>query len=125
MRPALAPSAPPTTPHAVSNTFHPRPSFEPSHAWATSIVAEYAPTSSAPRSAGFALGPNALSAMNPTSAKAAMLYAFRSRTWNDSAAGDVSSYTTSLVAIQNSAAATSSAPPLQDHFFQFDSGESS
>ncbi len=125
MRPAFAPSAPPTTPHAVSNTFHAGPSLEPSHAWATSMAAEYAPTSSAPRSTGLALGPSALSAMNPTSAKAAMLYAFRSRTWNDSIAGDVISYTTSLVAIQNRVAATSSAPTFHDHLFQFESGTSS
>jgi len=125
MRPAFAPSAPPTTPHSVSNTFQASPSFEPSQAWATSIAAEYAPTSSAPRSTGRALGPSALSAMNPTSAKAAMLYAFRSSTWNESSPGDVISYTTSLVAIQNSAAATSNAPTFQRHFFPFDSEESS
>src|ERR1700722_18229926 len=126
MRPATAaPSAPPTTPHSVSVTFHPSPSLEPSQAWVTSIAAEYSPTRIAARATAFAVGPSALSAMNPTSAKAAMLYAFRSTMWNDSSAGDVASYTRSLVAAQNSTAATSSAPALQSHLFQLDSRESS
>lgn len=117
------PSAPPATPHNVSIVFQTSPSLEPSSHWTTSIAAEYAPTRIAPRSTARALGPSALSAVNPTSAKAAMLYAFRSTTWNVSARGDVISYTTSLVAAQNSTAAMTTAETLQNHFTQPESRE--
>ncbi len=103
---ATTPSQPPAAPQRTSTTFHATPSSEPRAACTASIAAEYAATTSAARSDAFVLGPSALSAVNPTTAKAAMLYALRSRTWNDSTAGDVRSYTSLLVAAQNSAAAT-------------------
>lgn len=105
-RAPTTPSEPPSAPHSTSIAFHTIPSRVPWSAWPTSIAAEYAATSSAPRSEALALGPSALSALNPTSAKAAMLYAFRSTTWNDRNGGDVRSYTSLLTAAQNSVAAT-------------------
>ena len=95
--------------------FHTAPSPDPRAAWTTSIAAEYAATASAARSAARVLGPSALSAVNPTSAKATMLYVLRSTTWNESPAGDVTSYTALLVAAQNSAAATATATAIQNH----------
>jgi hypothetical protein len=115
IRSAMTPSAPPAAPHKTSAAFHNTPSWEACQAWATSIAAEYAATSSAARSSGRALGPSALSALNPTSAKAAMLYALRNSTCQDNVGGDVASYTSSLVAAQNSAAAISSATAFQPH----------
>lgn len=108
MRAAAAPNTPPSAPQATSAAFQSAPSWEPCNAWATSMAPEYAATSSAARSAGRALGPSALSALNPTSAKAAMLYALRNSTCQDSVGGEVASYTSLLVAAQNSAAAISS-----------------
>ncbi len=113
MRGAPTPSRPPSAPHATSAAFQARLSPAPCQAWAISIAPEYAATSSAARSTGRALGPSALSALNPTSAKAAMLYALRNSTCQDSVGGEVASYTSSLVAAQNSAAATSSAAAFQ------------
>lgn len=113
MRAAATPSMPPSAPHATSAAFQSMPSWEPCQAWAASMAPEYAATSSAARSSGRALGPSALSALNPTSAKAAMLYALRNSTCQDSVGGEVASYTSSLVAAQNSAAATSSATAFQ------------
>jgi hypothetical protein len=52
--------------------------------------------------------------VNPTSAKAAMLYVLRSTMWNESMGGDVRSYTSLLVAAQNSAAATATAAAIQN-----------
>lgn len=124
MRSATTPSQPPAAPHRTSVTFHAMPSCEPWTAWTISIAAEYAPTSTAPRSAARAVGPSALSAVNPTSAKAAMLYAFRSSTWNESPGGDVASYTSLLVAAQNSTAATASASAIRSHLAS-DPGEPS
>lgn len=109
MRQATTPSQPPAAPQSTSIRFHAIPSRDPWSAWATSMAAEYDATSAAPRDSARVLGPSALSALNPTSAKAAMLYAFRSTTWNDSHAGDVASYTSLLIASQNSAAAMVSA----------------
>lgn len=108
-RPATTPSQPPAAPHSTSTTFHAIPSRVPCRNWPTSIAAEYAATSSTERSKPCALGPSALSAVNPTAAKAAMLYVLRSSTWNRSAEGDVRSYTSLLVAAQNNAAASASA----------------
>ena len=76
------------------------------------MSAEYAATTSTARSRAFVAGPSALSAKNPTSAKAAMLYALRTSTCHENAGGEVSSYTTSLIATQNSTAATTSAATL-------------
>ena len=123
MRAATTPSQPPAAPQRTSATFHATPSFEPRTPWTISIAAEYAATSSAPRSAARALGPSALSEVNPTSAKAAMLYAFRSTTCQESASGEVSSYISLLVATQNSTAATTAAAALQNHLVPA-SGES-
>src|SRR5947209_20053142 len=106
---ATTPSHRPAAPHRTSTAFHTTPSCDPRAAWTASIAAEYAATSSAPRSAARVLGPSALSAVNATSAKAAMLYVLRSKMWNDSCGGDVTSYTSLLVAAQNSAAATTTA----------------
>ncbi|MDB5073335.1 MAG: hypothetical protein JWM87_4446 [Candidatus Eremiobacteraeota bacterium] len=124
MRPATTPSHPPAAPQRTSATFHAMPSGDPRPAWTISIAPEYAATASAPRSVANALCPSALSAVNPTSAKAAMLYVFRSSTWNDSAAGDVTSYTSLLVAAQNSSAAVTSAAAIHHHLAPLDSGES-
>ena len=115
MRPASTPSQPPTAPQTTSTAFHAIPSSDPRTAWTISIAAEYAATSSAPRSGARALGASALSAVNPTSAKAAMLYALRSSTCSENRAGDVRSYTSLLVAAQNSAAATISAAEIHSH----------
>jgi len=125
MRPATTPSQPPAAPQRTSATFHARPSCVPRTAWTISIVPEYAATESAPRSAGAALAPSALSAVNPTSAKAAMLYTFRNSTWNESAGGEVMSYTSLLIAAQNSAAATTSATGIQTRLAELDPGEAS
>ena len=122
---ATTPSQPPAAPHRTSATFHATPSCEPRTAWTTSIAAEYAATTSAARSAARALGPSALSAVNPTSAKAAMLYVLRSTMWNVSAGGDVRSYMSLLVAAQNSAAATTTATAIHDHLALPDPRESS
>ena len=119
---AATPTIPPSAPHPTSKAFHSGPSCEPRTDWTISIAPEYAATSSAPRNTGRALGASALSAVNATSAKAAMLYALRSSTCHDNAAGDVTSYTTSLVAAQNSAAAVISATMLQAHL-DFDPGD--
>lgn len=78
----------------------------------SSMHAEYAATTSASRSRAFVASPSALSAKNPTSAKAAMLYALRNSTCSENDGGDVSSYTTSLIATQNSAAAVTTAATL-------------
>lgn len=112
MRTATAPSMPPSAPHTTSTAFQSAPSWA-CQDWTTSMAPEYAATSSAARSTGRALGPSALSALNPTSAKAAMLYALRNSTCQDSVGGEVASYTSSLVAAQNSAAATSGAAAFQ------------
>lgn len=124
MRPAITPSQPPTAPQNTSTTFHGIPSCEPRAAWASSIAAEYAATSTAPRSGARVAGPSALSAINPTSAKAAMLYALRNTTWKLNVGGEVRSYTSLLIAAQNSAAATSSAGPIQSLFAPAGAGES-
>ena len=124
MRPATTPSQPPAAPQITSIVFHASPSWDPRTACTISIAPEYAATSTAPRSTARALGASALSAVNPTSAKAAMLYALRSSTWNDSACGDVTSYTSLLVAAQNSAAATISASEIRRHL-SADPGERS
>lgn len=124
MRSPTAPSQPPAAPQSTSNAFHASPSCEPRTACVTSIAAEYAPTSSAARSGPRTLGPSALSAVNPTSAKAAMLYALRRSTWNESAEGDVVSYTALLVAAQNMTAATATATAIRDHL-PLDPGEPS
>ena len=113
MRFATTPSQPPAAPQRTSTTFHAMPSFEPLIAWTISIAPEYTATYSAPAAGVSALAPSALRALNPTSAKAVMLYAFRSSTWNESSGGDVRSYTSLLVAAQNSAAASASATTPQ------------
>ena len=125
MRPATTPSHPPAAPQRTSATFHAMPSFDPRPAWTSSIAAEYPATSSAPRSGAFAIGPSALSAVNPTSAKAAMLYDLRNSTCHESQLGDVTSYTTLLIAAQNSTAAITSAAAIQNLLAPLDSGESS
>lgn len=125
MRFATTPSQPPAAPQRTSTTFHAMPSCEPLIAWTISIAAEYAATSSAPRPGVSALAPSALRAVNPTSAKAAMLYAFRSSTWNENAGGDVRSYTSLSVAAQNSAAASPTATTPQILRALRESGESS
>ena len=125
MRSATTPSQPPAAPQSTSTTFQEIPSREPCLNWTTSIAAEYAATSSAERSAACALGPSALSAVNPTAAKATMLYVLRSSTWNKSAEGDVRSYTSLLVAAQNSAAASASALAIQNTLALSDTKESS
>ena len=112
---ATTPSHPPAAPHRTSKALHTTPSCDPRAAWTTSIAAEYAATASAPRNAARTLGPSALSAVNPTSAKATMLYVLRSTMWNDSLGGDVASYTSLLVAAQNSAAATTTATAIHNH----------
>ena len=112
---ATTPSQPPAAPHRTSTAFHNAPSCDPRASWTTSIAAEYAATTSAARSAALVLGPNALSAVNPTSAKATMLYVLRSTTWNERSGGDVTSYTSLLVAAQNSAAAAATATQIQTH----------
>ncbi len=111
---ATTPSHPPAAPHRTSKTLHAADS-DPCAIWTTSIAAEYAATRSAPRNAARVLGPSALSAVNPTSAKATMLYVLRSTMWNESRDGDVTSYTSLLVAAQNSAAATVTATTIQNH----------
>ena len=108
------PSHPPAAPHRTSKALHKTPSCDPRAACTTSIAAEYAATASAPRSAALVLGPSALSAVNPTSAKATMLYVLRSRMWNVSWGGDVTSYTSLLVAAQNSTAATATATAIRN-----------
>lgn len=125
MRPATTPSHPPAAPQRTSTTFHAMPSWDPRTNWTTSIAAEYAATSSAPRSVALAVDPNALSAVNPTSAKATMLYALRSSTCHASAGGDVMSYTSLLVAAQNSTAATITADAIHAHLAPLDAGEAS
>ena len=125
MRPATTPSHPPAAPQRTSATFHAMPSCDPRPAWTISIAAEYAATSSAPRSGAFAVGPSALSAVNPTSAKAAMLYALRTTTCHENQLGDVASYTALSVAAQNSTAATATAAAIQNLLAPLDSGESS
>ena len=109
MRPSITPSQPPAAPHATSAAFQTSASFEPRTAWTISIAPEYAATSSAARSGPHVLEPSALSAVNPTSAKAAILYAFRKSTWKESTDGEVISYTSLLTAVQNRTAATSDA----------------
>jgi hypothetical protein len=111
---ATTPSQPPAAPHRTSIAFQTTPSCDPRAAWTTSIAAEYTATASAALSPGRVLGPSALSAVNPTSAKAAMLYVLRSTMWNESMGGDVRSYTSLLVAAQNSAAATATAAAIQN-----------
>lgn len=106
---ASTPSAPPIAPHATSIAFQASPSWDPLCACTSSMLAEYSATSSAPRTSARGCAPSALSAMNPTSAKAAMLYALRSATCQESPGGEVASYTASLVAAQNSVAAVASA----------------
>jgi len=125
MRPATTPSQPPAAPQRTSTTFHAMPSGDPRTAWTISIAKEYAATSTVPRSAARALGPSALSAVNPTSAKAAMLYALRSTTCQDSHPGEVKSYTALLVAAQNSVAASTSATALHTVLALSDPGEPS
>lgn len=121
---ATTPSQPPAAPHRTSKVLHASPSCDPRAAWTTSIAAEYAATATAPRNTARALGPSALSAVNPTSAKATMLYVLRSTMWNERPGGDVTSYTSLLVAAQNSAAATATATAIQNHLAPSD-GESS
>lgn len=113
MRVPTTPSAPPRAPQTTSIAFQASPSRDPLARCAISIAAEYAATISAPRNSARALDPSDVSAMNPTSAKAAMLYAFRNTTCQESAEGEVASYTALLVATQNSAAATTSVAALQ------------
>lgn len=125
MRAATTPSQPPAAPQRTSKTFHATPSCEPRTPWTISIAAEYAATMSAPRSGACALGPSALSEVNPTSAKAAMLYALRSSTCQESAGGEVRSYTSLLIAAQNSTAATTAAAALQSHLTPSAPGEPS
>ncbi len=72
-----------------------------------------------------ALSPGALSAANPTSAKAAMLYTLRRSTWNGSAEDDVVSYAAALISAQNATAATTAATAIRDHLPSLDPGESS
>ena len=124
MRPATTPSHPPAAPQRTSATFHAMPSADPRSHWTISIAAEYAATSTAARSGAFAVGPNALSAVNPTTAKAAMLYDLRSSTCHESQPGDVTSYTTLLVAAQNSTAAITTAAAIQNLLAPPDSGDS-
>ena len=112
---ATTPSQPPAAPHRTSKALHASPSCDPRAACTTSIAAEYAATASAPRNAALVLGPSALSDVNPTSAKATMLYVLRSTMWNESSGGDVTSYTSLLVAAQNTAAATTAAAAIQNH----------
>lgn len=125
MRPSITPSQPPAAPHATSAAFQTSPSFEPRTAWTISIAPEYAATSSAARSGPRVLEPSALSAVNPTNAKAAILYAFRKSTWKESTDGEVISYTSLLVAVQNRAAAASDAVAIQTLLALPDPGESS
>ncbi len=125
MRPATTPSHPPAAPQRTSATFHAMPSCDPRTAWTISIAAEYAATSTALRSEAFAVGPSALSAVNPTSAKAAMLYDLRSSTCHENQPGDVISYTALLVAAQNSEAAITTAAAIQNLLALPGSGESS
>ncbi|MEA2718769.1 MAG: hypothetical protein QOJ39_633 [Candidatus Eremiobacteraeota bacterium] len=123
MRPATTPSHPPAAPHRTSAAFHAMPSCDPRTAWAISIAAEYAATASAARGPALAVGPSALSQMNPTSAKAAMLYNLRTTTCHENALGDVASYTALSVAAQNSTAATATAATIQNFLAPLDSGE--
>jgi hypothetical protein len=123
-RSATTPSQPPAAPQSTSATFDGIPSREPCLNWATSIAAEYAATSSAERRAACALGPSALSMVNPNAAKATMLYVFRNSTWNKSVEGDVRSYTSLLVAAQNNAAASASALAIHHALALPDSEES-
>jgi hypothetical protein len=125
MRPSITPSQPPAAPQATSTAFQTSPSFEPRMAWTISIAPEYAATSSAARSGPRVLEPSALSAVNPTSAKAAILYDFRKSTWNENASGEVISYNSLLVAAQNITAATSDAATIQTLLALPDPGESS
>ena len=125
MRPATTPSQPPAAPQITSMVFQTNPSPDPRTPCTISIAAEYAATSAAARSAARPLGASALSAVNPTTAKAAMLYALRNTTWNESACGDVTSYTSLLVAAQNSTAATMSASQIRGHLASVDPGEPS
>ena len=125
MRPSITPSQPPAAPNATSAAFQTSPSFEPRTAWTISIAPEYAATSSAARSGPRVLEPSALSAVNPTSAKAAILYAFRKSTWNESSDGEVISYSSLLVATQNRTAATTDAVAIQTLLALPDPGESS
>jgi len=125
MRPSITPSQPPAAPHATSAAFQTSPSFEPRTAWTISIAPEYAATSSAARSGPRVLEPSALSAVNPTNAKAAILYAFRKSTWNESSDGEVISYSSLLVATQNRTAATTDAVAIQTLLALLDPGESS
>ena len=115
MRAHSKPKAPPAAPHSTSTAFHTSPSWEPWRRCPSSMSAEYAATISTARIRAFVAGPSALSAKNPTSAKAAMLYALRTSTCHENAGGDVSSYTTSLIATQNSTAAVTTAASLH-HF---------
>lgn len=107
-----APSAPPAAPQATSNAFQPSPSRDPLRACASSIAAEYMAISTNPRRIGRVLSSSALSALNPTRAKARMLYALRRATCHESDEGDVASYTASLVATQNRIAASATATTL-------------
>ena len=112
MRAISKPKAPPAAPHSTSTAFQPSPSWEPWMRCPSSMHAEYAATTSVSRSRAFVAGPSALSVKNPTTAKAAMLYALRNSTCQENEGGDVSSYTTSLIATQNSAAAVTTADSL-------------
>ena len=123
MRPIATPSQPPAAPQTTSTTFQTGPSCEPRTAWTISIAPEYAATSNAARSGPRVLEPSALSAVNPTSAKAAMLYALRKSTWNVSAVGEVISYSSLLVAAQNITAATTDAAAIHPLLASVDPGE--
>ena len=125
MRPSITPSQPPVAPHATSTAFQTSPSFDERIAWTISIAPEYAATSSAARRGPLVLEPSALSAVNPTSAKAAILYAFLNSTWKESTDGEVISYSSLLVATQNRTAATTDAIAIQTLLALPDPGESS
>ena len=112
MRANSKPSQPPAAPQSTSTAFQASPSWEPWMRCPSSMHAEYAATMLTSRNRAFVAGPSALSVKNPTSAKAAMLYALRNNTCQESAGGEVSSYTTSLIAMQNSAAATTTVAVL-------------
>jgi len=64
-----------------------------------------------------------LSALNPTAAKAAMLYTRRAGTWNVGAEGDVPSSSSWKVVAENLRAATVHAVAIRDHLPPSDPGE--
>lgn len=72
-----------------------------------------------------AVGPSALSTVNPIGPKAAMAYAFHGTAWNENQAGDVAAYAALLVAVQNGYAADTAASAIRNHLAPLDSGESS